>query len=186
MNVYDFDGTIYEGDSTIDFYLFALKRHPALVRYVPRQVAGTVRYALKKINKTQWKEVFYSFLRGIDSKALLADFWEQNRKKIFSWYLSQQQPQDIVISASPEFLLKPICDELGIRHLIASRVDPRTGSYTGENCRGQEKVLRLRQEFGQVQIQCFYSDSESDLPLAQMAEEAYLVKKGNAIPWEIH
>ena len=27
MNVYDFDKTIYYGDSTADFYLFCLKRH---------------------------------------------------------------------------------------------------------------------------------------------------------------
>ena len=27
MNVYDFDKTIYDGDSTADFYLFSLRRH---------------------------------------------------------------------------------------------------------------------------------------------------------------
>lgn len=27
MNVYDFDKTIYDGDSTADFYIFSLKRH---------------------------------------------------------------------------------------------------------------------------------------------------------------
>lgn len=32
MNVYDFDKTIYAGDSTIDFYLFCLKRQPAILQ----------------------------------------------------------------------------------------------------------------------------------------------------------
>ena len=27
MNVYDFDKTIYDGDSTLDFYLFSLKKN---------------------------------------------------------------------------------------------------------------------------------------------------------------
>ena len=30
MNVYDFDKTIYDGDSTADFYLFSLKRHKGI------------------------------------------------------------------------------------------------------------------------------------------------------------
>ena len=32
MNVYDFDKTIYDGDSSVDFYKFSLKRHPKLAR----------------------------------------------------------------------------------------------------------------------------------------------------------
>ena len=32
MNVYDFDGTIYNGDSTIDFYIYALKSKPSIIK----------------------------------------------------------------------------------------------------------------------------------------------------------
>lgn len=28
MHAYDFDGTIYDGDSTVDFYLYSLCKHP--------------------------------------------------------------------------------------------------------------------------------------------------------------
>ena len=38
MNVYDFDKTIYRGDSTKDFYFFLLRRHPVLIRYLPKQI----------------------------------------------------------------------------------------------------------------------------------------------------
>ena len=31
MNVYDFDKTIYDGDSTADFYLFSLGRHKKIL-----------------------------------------------------------------------------------------------------------------------------------------------------------
>lgn len=47
MNVYDFDGTIYNGDSTIDFFLYALKRNPSVLRYLPKQVWGFVLYGIK-------------------------------------------------------------------------------------------------------------------------------------------
>ena len=37
MNVYDFDKTIYNGDSTLDFYIFSIKKNLLLLRYFPKQ-----------------------------------------------------------------------------------------------------------------------------------------------------
>ena len=56
---------------------------------------------------------------------------------------------DLIISASPEFLLKPICGILGIKHLIASKVSPVDGKYTGKNCHGKEKVRRFKQLYNE-------------------------------------
>lgn len=183
MNVYDFDGTIYEGDSTVDFFFFALKHKPSLVRYFPKQAMGFLLYTLKRIEKTELKERFFCFLRGIDAQKLTETFWEKKEHKIYKWYLEQQREDDIVISASPEFLVKPICNRLGIRYIIASKVDEQTGKFSGENCRGQEKVRRLAEEYQVTHIHKFYSDSHSDLPLAQIADEAYLVKNGKTMTW---
>ena len=184
MNVYDFDGTIYAGDSTVDFFLFALKCNPSLLCYVPRQAWGFLLYGLKRISKTALKEYFFSFLSGINAEKLTEDFWDQNHHKIYRWYLEQQKPDDLVISASPEFLLKPICQRLGIHHLIASKVDVQTGKFFGENCRGQEKVQRLESEYNVIYIDSFYSDSLSDLPLAEIADKAFLVNKGMVREWK--
>ena len=74
---------------------------------------------------------------------------------------------------------------LGIQRLIASRVDARTGKFIGPNCRGQEKVVRLKEEFGIDRFDRFYSDSTSDLPLAQLAQQAFLIRKGQITPWDI-
>jgi HAD superfamily phosphoserine phosphatase-like hydrolase len=184
MNVYDFDGTIYDGDSSVDFFLYALKQKPSLLRYIPRQAWGFLLYGMKRISKTELKEYFFSFLSGIDTEKLTEDFWNQNQYRIYKWYLEQQQPDDIIISASPEFLLKPICQRLGIQHLIASTVDAQSGKFSGENCRGEEKVQRLAKEYHVTRIDNFYSDSHSDLPLAQIANRAFLVKNGVAFEWK--
>ena len=185
MNVYDFDGTIYDGDSTVDFFLFALKCKPSLICYIPRQARGFLLYVLKQINRTALKEYFFSFLSGIDAENLTKDFWVQNHHKIYKWYLDQQQPDDIIISASPKFLLQPLCSRFGFRHLIASDVDPETGMFNGENCHGQEKVKRLESEYNVNHIDSFYSDSQSDLPLAQIADNAFLVVDGNISKWDL-
>ena len=88
-----------------------------------------------------------------------------------------------MISASPEFLLKPICNRLGIGTVIASAVDKKTGVYDGLNCHGEEKLKRYRQVFGDRGIFEFYSDSLSDAPLAEIAQSAFLVRKNRIIPW---
>ena len=185
MNVFDFDGTIYSGDSTFDFCKFCYKKHPGLIRFLPMQGIAGLGYLLKIIDKTRMKQVFYRFLGAIDAEALLPEFWATHKKNIFPWYPARQQPEDIVISASPEFLLEPICRELGIKTLMASRVDPKTGRYTGINCHGEEKVVRLKNQLGITHIDEFYSDSQSDLPLAKIADKAYLIdKEGRILDWK--
>ena len=185
MNVFDFDGTLYHGDSTFDFCRFCLKKDPKLVKYSPTILAAFARYTVKRIDKTQMKEMFYRFLRDVDTEPMVEEFWQTHKQNIYPWYAALHEEDDIVISASPEFLLKPICQELGIHTLMASRVDPHTGEYTGINCHGQEKVRRLEELTGVTHVDRFYSDSQHDLPLARIAYEAFLVdRKGNLHKWE--
>ena len=186
MNVYDFDKTIYAGDSTIDFYLFCLKRQPAILRSLPMQIKGLIQYKQKRIDKTAMKEQFYSFLKGLHNvEQLLCEFWDLHEGKMQAWYIEQQAEDDVVISASPAFLLEEICDRKKIRYLIASEVDMHTGICFGQNCRGEEKVKRFYERFGTgVTVDRFYSDSRSDQPMAELASQAYLVKGNKIKEWE--
>lgn len=183
MNVYDFDGTIYAGDSSVDFYWYALARKPMILRFFPRQLCGFVLYALKRINKKELKSRFFCFLSGIDGEGMAKDFWEKKKNKIYNWYMNQCREDDIIISASPEFLLQPAAKELGVKRLIASKMDIKTGTFDGENCYGLEKVHRLYATFGTANIDDFYSDSVSDAPMARLAKRAYFVKNGKITRW---
>ena len=185
MNIYDFDKTLCRGDSTAAFLKYSFCKYPALVRFLPGMgLAAAKYYLLKQGTKTQMKQKFYRVFTGYDAESLAEEFWSKNEDRIFHWYPDQQEESDIVISASPEFLLRPICAKLGIRHLIASRVDPKTGIYTGENCWGPEKPIRLKEEMGITHCDKFFSDSYSDQPLADIADEAFLIlKDGTIAPW---
>lgn len=185
MNVYDFDKTIYDGDSTLDFYLFSLKKNPNLIRFLPIQIIGFVKYILGIYSKLQFKEKFYTFLNGIkDIDDMLELFWNENQDKIKEWYLSSREDSDVVISASPEFLLSIICKRIGINHLIASEVNKKTGICEGKNCYGKEKVLRFRECFANEEIKRFYSDSLSDAPISLMASERYIVDGNRILQWD--
>lgn len=153
MNVYDFDKTIYDGDSTADFYIFSLKRHKKILLLAPSLIGAFLKFYVFKIGtKTQFKEKMYKFLKYCDIQKDINDFWNINIDKIKPFYKNQQQKDDVIISASPEFLLAPICKTLKINYLMASVVDEHTGKYSGINCHGEEKVRRYREMFGDTKI----------------------------------
>lgn len=185
MNIYDFDETIYDSDSTKDFYFYCLRKYPKMLFSVPLMFWAFLLYILGVKTKTRFKEKMYGFLRYIpDIDSTLCDFWDKNEYKVKQWYKERHKDSDIIISASPEFLLKPICKRLGIKSLIASRVDKNTGIYTGENCWGEEKVLRLRTEFPEAVCEEFYSDSLSDTPLAGIAGMAKIIRGNELFEWQ--
>ena len=72
-----------------------------------------------------------------------------------------------------------------IRYLIAFKVDKKTGKLLSKNCYGKEKVPRFLKEFKAEDVECFYSDSLSDTPLAKLAQKSFLVKKETLVPWNI-
>ena len=111
-----------------------------------------------------------------------ADFWLENERRLEDWYIRQRRDDDLIISASPEFLLAPICDKLHVR-LIATRMDPYTGQIKGRNCHGKEKVRRFLELYPADSVDCFYSDSLCDSPMAALAKKAFLVDDGDLIPW---
>lgn len=183
MNIYDFDKTIYDGDSSVDFYLYSLKKNPSIIRYIPLQLYGFIMYLFGFYSKVKLKEKFYTYLQGLENiDNLIKNFWDEHKYKVKEWYMEQKQGTDIIISASPEFLLKPMCSELNIQ-LIGSIVDKNNGKYYGENCYGEEKVNRFYKEVGDVKINRFYSDSLSDTPLAIMAKESFIVQYDEILDW---
>ena len=186
MNVYDFDKTIYDGDSTLDFYKFCLKRHPSILFLLPKQIGSAVLYKINFIDKNKFKEVFFSFLQSVpDIDEEVFCFWNEHDKKIKNWYKKQRQNNDIIVSASPEFLLEEICNRMNIKCIVATQIDRRTGKISGKNCYGDEKVNRLKKYMPDIKIHCFYSDSYSDAPVAHISEKAYLVKGDKIVRWVI-
>ncbi len=186
MNVYDFDGTIYHGDSTRDFVFYLIKNHPKVIKYIPAFILAAIKYRLKIISKTKMKETLYRFLSSFKNdeiKKIVCNFWDEHRKNIYVWYYKKKNSSDVIISASPRFLLEPICRELNV-NLICSEVNIKNGDYIGLNCFGEEKVSRFYKEYPDAKINEFYSDSKSDLPLAKLAKRSYLVKRnGEIIEW---
>jgi len=185
MNAYDFDKTIYKKDSSTDFLIYCILKHPKALCRLPSIFAGFVKFfVLKKGRKEDFKEKAFSVLKYCNSEADIKAFWEKNSSKIKKFYLSQKREDDVIISASPRFLLEPICTDLGLKHLICTEVDINTGKFFSQNCWGEEKVVRFREIFGDISPDEFYSDSLSDTPMAKISKTAFIVKGEEILPWK--
>ena len=183
MNTYDFDKTIYVRDSSVDFWLYCLRRHPGLLLpTLPGSLRAALRYRRGRIGTKELKEQLFSFLPGLDAQAEAERFWQTHREGIGAWYRAKRRPDDLILSASPEFLLRPIARELGVR-LIATPMDPATGRILGLNCHDEEKVRRFTAEFPGAHSEDFHSESLSDAPMARISDRAFLVRRGRLSPW---
>ncbi|MDD2505207.1 MAG: GtrA family protein [Bacilli bacterium] len=176
LYLYDWDGTIYDGDSSADFFKYCLKKDKKLFFHLFKCIIPFIKYKTKYINITEFKEIVFSFLKTINNvDEYVKDFWKLNKNKIKSFYLENDHSKDIIISASPEFLLKPICKELKVKDLIASEVNKKTGKFNKPNCRGEEKVIVFRKKYPKAEIMEMYSDSMHDKPLLDLAKKSYMI-----------
>ena len=181
MNAYDFDKTIYKRDSSTDFFKYMLFTRPYLLVFLPWFLIVFALYGCKAISKKTTKQCLFFYIpwyKNIDK--IVNKFWAHHANGIKDWYANQKADDDVIISASLSFILKPIMDALNIKHWAATNFDTKSGKIIGENCYGEEKVIEFSKMFELDKMDSFYSDSLSDLPIMEKAKKAYLVD-GNTV-----
>ena len=69
--------------------------------------------------------------------------------------------------------------------MFGSKVDKKTGLYSGLNCHGYEKINRIKKFYNKAIIHEMYSDDiKADKPLLDLAENSYIVKRDLIIPYD--
>lgn len=185
MNVYDFDNTIYDGESCLDFFGYYIKKTPWLIKYLPKVLLAFAKYKAGKVTVEQalarYAPLVEDYFAKIpDFESDNRDFWDKHMKNIKPFYRKIQQEDDVIVTASPEASIKEICMRLGIKHYVGSIIDLGTGKIT-RLCMRSRKVLSFLEAFPDAHIENFYTDSaKNDKALIEMAEHAFIVK-GNKI-----
>lgn len=102
----------------------------------------------------------------------------------------RKQGDDIVIiTATNDFITRPIADRLGVANLIATTVEVIDGEFSGKStgipCYQSGKVDRLNQWLGETNTEFderyFYSDSINDLPLLQLVDHPIAVTPDDSL-----
>ena len=177
MNAYDFDGTIYPGDCSVEFGLFCCMHHPKMwVTFFPKAITNLIKYKKGSMKRAKMMKEYFKFLRKDrlkDFDKLIQKFSDKNEKKISKWYLNQKKPDDLIISASPTCIIAPIAKRLGVNY-AATEYDREFGVII-DNLMFAKGKARYIIDKGFPVIDNFYSDSLADTPLALCAEKAHLV-----------
>lgn len=184
---FDFDGTLTRRDSFLAFLRW--NAGPASYAVNLASLAPAMAKWVLDRDRSRLKAAFVDkFLNGVEQATLAARaraFATEESQSLLRpdalrcWKQWQAQGARLVIvTASPEILVAPFAHGLGADHLIATRLaidagDRLTGGMIGNNCRGPEKVRRLRALFGDnLRLEAAYGDSAGDTEMLAIAEES--------------
>lgn len=198
--VYDFDKTIYGGESGTNFFTYYLKNYPLKgLLFGLTYLKEVLFYLIKITDLKRLKERFFIFLESHSNEEIekiVDGFWKEYGKKMYSWTQEElrknRKEADMVIvtSATPLFLLERLIPEMGYDMVFGTEFqgdgeEKFVAEIKGENNKGMEKVRKLdkwaKENNIEYEIIKFYSDSLADKPLYDIAEKKYWIKKGKKL-----
>lgn len=186
---FDFDGTLTNGGSVLGF-LVAVRDRRAVVNAVlglsPRLLHGAV--VGGSVADRSKEELFERVLAGVDVehlRSVSATFAHEHLdrhlrddvRRRFDWHRTRGD-RVVIVSASPECYVGPAGARLGADAVLATRLEvgpngALTGRYDGKNCRGEEKLRRVRAWIGEEEPAgrlWAYGNSRGDLRMLSAAD----------------
>jgi len=188
LSVFDFDGTLTRHDSFVPFLKFAFGNQQ-FNRRILRLALPSVKFLARRMNRDELKaQLISTFLTGVEAKWVQEQavnfcrvFWPQLMRPSGLQSVAAEVDAGAVVtlcSASPALVLQPFANRLGIK-LIGTELEIvdglLTGRMTGNNCRCENKVLRLEAVYGpldQYRLKA-WGDTRGDQELLAAAQEAH-------------
>ena len=187
---FDFDGTLTDGGSVFDF-LAAVAGRRTVLRVSAELAPRLARAALAggTVADETKEELFSRVLGGVDAAYLhqvadefavghLAAHVRPEVRRRLDWHRGRGD-RVVVVSASPEAYVAVAADRLAADDTIATRLEVddtgrMTGRYDGGNCRGEEKIRRLRLWMAEAGLEgarlWAYGNSRGDLRMLRAAD----------------
>ena len=198
--VYDFDKTIYGGESVTNYFKYYFRKYPLKgTLFSLWYLKEIFFYIIKVIDLKKLKERFFIFLESHTKEEIdeiTRGFWKEYVRLNYEWTVSElienKKECDMVIvsSATPKFIIETFLIELGYDLVFGTEFEGDgkekfISKIKGGNNKGHEKVKKLnewaKKNNFEYNIVKFYSDSLADKPLFDIAQKKIWIKKGKKI-----
>ena len=196
LALFDFDGTLCCQDSFTGFIFYALKKRHIMrqgLKILPKiQAYYLQRYPADQMRQT----LFYTMFKDQDATVIqhmAQDYAQQLIARLDSQMLIRlkahqaQGDQVVLVSASLDLYLKPVCEILGI-DLICTQPEIVHGKFTGHyqtpDCSAEQKSLRVQAHYCIDQFAYIYAygNSHEDEALLALADYPFMLGRDLDLP----
>jgi phosphatidylglycerophosphatase C len=188
LALFDFDGTITEGDTFTAFLRFAVRRRRIMLGAVPvspvvlcyRLGLISARHARPIVSRVGLQGERADSVRELGRRyaaEVLPRVVRSRALERIHWHQAQGDTV-VVVSASLDAYLGPWCDSIGIGR-ICTELEERDGRLTGKyrhgDCSGSAKVRRIRERYdlSRYPVIYAYGDTDDDREMLELAHRKY-------------
>ncbi len=153
LDIYDLDKTLINGDSNELWHEYLLELNILNDDFIKEDKRLMDLYAQGKLDMDEYLEFAISALNVVDKKkidSLMDDFLKTKIEPIVhqkALEIIKNSKHKLIISATPEFVVKPISNMLGIDECIGMRLILKDGKFTSK----YEKPLSYKEG----KVECF-------------------------------
>ncbi|MEE9446016.1 MAG: HAD family hydrolase [Cocleimonas sp.] len=194
LTIFDLDNTLLSCDSDYEWGQFLVRKNLVNAReyekanryFYDEYKKGTL--DIVEFSAFSFKPLTMNSMDGLNNlhKEYLQEVIKPNITQKSRSLIKKHKDKDdilLIITATNSFITRPIANELGINHLLATDPKISNGRYTteieGTPCFQEGKVTRLNswlEENNQSLLgSTFYSDSHNDLSLLEVVDTAIAV-----------
>ena len=184
--VFDFDGTLSAYDANYQFAKYCLRHSLRPWLFLPLIALGGLGRFLNH-SGIWWRQTMRRFLTEKMVKKYAQDFIKQHKQNRFGWAYERVVAERaagntvILISASPNYLLKPLVRDMKFDAVMCSEMYGDKPWKYKFLCWGKNKVVALNTWATKNKITPnivrAYSDSKSDMPIMKLAAEQVWINR---------
>lgn len=199
--LFDMDKTLVPVNTGSLYVKWRFRRREARKRDMLRYAAWMAQYAAGVLDPVDISEKGLRALAGVDEA--------QFRQECLTWFHEEVAPlvthaarREVerrreqghvlaVLSASTDFVTRPLAESLGIEHVLCTELEvDAQGRFTGEAslCYGAEKLTRAQRWAAEQGVDLgrssFYTDSVSDVPVLEAVGEPRVINPDPRLRWK--
>lgn len=184
--LFDFDGTLSGFDSNVQFARYCMRHSIRPWLYMPLiGICAIVR--VFNPDGIWWRENIRRFVSPKLIKKFAPGFIKQHRRERFGWARERVQAERdagnkvIMVSASPDYLLPQLVRDMKFDAVFCSITNKKKPWKYEFLCYGKNKVYAMdewaRKNNYIPRVVRAYSDSKSDMPMMEIADEQVWIDK---------